>query len=81
MLYVNLALFFRRDRIENCICDLNSALDKIVKDENESNDDTRVKITDYRSDLTKNFFLSGEKGLSSLIEAIRKAKEQAQERE
>lgn len=56
-------------------------LDKIVKDENESNDDTRVKITDYRSDLTKNFFLSGEKGLSSLIEAIRKAKEQAQERE
>lgn len=52
-------------------------LDKIIDDENKLSDDTRIKIADYRSDLNKGFFLSGDKGLTSLIEAIRKAKEQS----
>lgn len=53
-------------------------LDKIINEENGSNDDTRIKITDYRSDLNKGFFLAEEKGLKPLVETIRKAKEQLQ---
>lgn len=50
-------------------------LNKIIDDENGSNDDTRIKIVDYRSDLNKGFFLAGEKGLHSLVDTIRKVKE------